>query len=83
MSDVLVRDLPADALQRLKDRALKHGRSLQSELQRILLQASQQSEPEQMTFEEAVHFAAEMRKKLEGKIEGTTAELIREDRDSR
>jgi plasmid stability protein len=40
MSDVLIRDLPAAVLQRLKAQARRHGRSLQAELNAILTEAA-------------------------------------------
>ena len=40
MSQVLVRDLDPDVVQRLKERARLNGRSLQAELKSILEQAS-------------------------------------------
>jgi plasmid stability protein len=83
MSDLLLRGVEPETVKRLKARAKRNERSLQAELRVILHQAAEREVAEVMTFEEGVRFAAEMRKKLEGKIEGTTAELIREDRDSR
>lgn len=78
MPDVLVRDVDSSALTELKRRAKKNHRSLQAELRLILLRAAEQRE---VSFEEAVRFADEMRRKYAGKITGDSADLIREDRD--
>ena len=83
MSNVLVRDVPPDALERLKARAKRRGRSLQAELQRILIEASVKSDIESMTFEEAVRLGDDLREQLKGKIKGSSADMIREDRASR
>lgn len=78
MPDVLVRDLGSPVLAQLKRRAKKHNRSLQAELRMILVDAA---EPDDISFEDAVRFADEMRQKYAGKITGDSTDLIREDRD--
>lgn len=83
MSDILLRGVEPQTVQKLKARAKRHERSLQAELRVILREAAAEPMIEAMTFQEAVRFADEMRQKLAGRIKGTTADLIREDRDSR
>lgn len=78
MPDVLVRNLDSPALAELKRRAKKNHRSLQAELRLILHRAAEQKGA---SFEEAVRFADEMRRKYAGKITGDSADLIREDRE--
>ena len=68
MPDVLIRDLDSPSLTRLKRRAKRNHRSLQAELRFILIEAS---EPQEVSFEEAVRFADEMRRKYAGKITGS------------
>ena len=75
MSQLLVRDLDPAVLQGLKERARRHGRSLQSEAKAIL-EASVTLSPD-----EARRVAAEWRQRLAGAIQGDSADLIREDRD--
>jgi len=77
MAQVLVRDLDEKLVDRLKERAKDHGRSLQGEVKAILEGATQYS------MEEARVVAEEWRRKLAGRIHGDSADLIREDRDRR
>jgi plasmid stability protein len=78
MPDVLVRDLETPVLTQLKKRAKKNHRSLQAELKLILIEAA---EPDEVSFDEAVRFADEMRRKYAGKITGDSTDIIREARD--
>lgn len=78
MPDVLVRGLEPLVLARLKHRAKTHHRSLQAELKLILSAAV---EADEVSFEEAVRFADEMRRKYAGTIAGDSTDLIREARD--
>ena len=78
MPDVLVRDLDSPVLAQLKRRAKKHHRSLQAELKMILVEAA---EPDDISFEDAVRFADEMRRRYAGKITGDSTDIIREARD--
>ena len=78
MPDVLVRDLDSPVLAQLKRRAKKHHRSLQAELKMILVEAA---EPDDISFEDAVRFADEMRHRYAGKITGDSTDIIREARD--
>lgn len=74
MPEVLVRDVDATTLRRLKARAEEHGRSLQNELKHVLLEASRSTPAEMRTAVERV------RRSLRGRRFRGSAELIREDR---
>jgi plasmid stability protein len=73
MPDILIRGLDKKVLQRLKARAKRNGRSLQSEAKTVIENAAQPS------ILEALEDAQRMRKQL-GRTFGDNAELIREDR---
>jgi len=74
MSQLLVRDLDPAVVERLKQRAKRHRRSLQGEAKAIL-------EAAVLSMDGARKLAAQWRRHLEGAIAGDSAELIREDRD--
>jgi len=74
MAQVLVRDLKADVVARLKARAKQRGRSLQTELKDILDQASRQSALD------ARALAARIRRQLAGRKHSDSVELLAEDR---
>lgn len=74
MPDLLIRNLDAEVLARLKRRAMASGRSLQSETKGILEQAAGRS------LDEALSGAASWRKKL-GKRSTDSAQALRESRD--
>jgi plasmid stability protein len=73
MPDLLIRNLEARTLDRLKRRAERSGRSLQSETKAILERAAGRS------LDEALSVAASWRKKL-GKRSTDSAAALREDR---
>jgi len=77
MSDILIRGVDTRALQRLKARAKRNGRSLQGEAKLILEQAAGHSLPA------ALAAAGQWRKKLsrQGRRFTDSATLIREDRE--
>ena len=75
MAQLLVRDLTPDTVERLKHRALRHGRSLQGEVKIILESAAK------LSMAETRQIAAQLRQSLEGRIQGDSADLIREDRE--
>lgn len=75
MPDVLVRDVYADALTKLKERARRNGRSLGAELKIVIEQAAQQLD---MTTARAL--AEEMTRRLRGRPHTDSTELLREDR---
>lgn len=74
MAQVLIRDLDAKLVQRLKERAGRHGRSLEAELRGILEQAAAAD------FVEARTLAARLRRRLAGRAHGDSADLVAEDR---
>ena len=74
MPDILIRGLAPQTLKRLKTRAKRHGRSLQSEARSVLENAAGQSVAEVLTS------ARQWRKKLGRRFEDS-ARLIREDRE--
>ncbi len=75
MSQLLIRDLAPQTIERLKMQAEHHGRSLQREVKRILEEA--------VTFSdgEAAAVAGGWRQQLAGRVLTDSAPLIREDRD--
>ena len=75
MPDVLIRDVDADALTKLKERARRNGRSLGAELKIVIEQAARQLD---MTTARAL--AEEMTRRLCGRPHTDSAELLREDR---
>jgi len=75
MSQLLVRDLDPTVVERLKQRAKQHGRSLQGEAKAILEAASL------LSIEEARRMAAAWRERLSGTMVTDSATLLREDRD--
>jgi len=75
MAQVLVRDLDAVVVERLKTRARQHGRSLQGEIKAILEGAAP------LSMSEARSLAEGWQRRLQGKIQGDSSELIREDRE--
>ena len=74
MAQVLIRELRADVVARLKARAKQRGRSLQTELKEILEQASRQSALDARTL------AARIRRQLAGRTHSDSAQLLAEDR---
>ena len=75
MAQILVRNLDNNVVARLKKRAQKEGRSLQSEVRVILEQAAQAD------MEHALELANAVRGKFMGRKFQDSTELIREDRD--
>ena len=73
MSDILIRGLDTKTVKRLKDRARRHGRSLQSEAKLLLESAAD------VTIAEILASAQTMRQKL-GRRFSDSAAMIREDR---
>ncbi len=73
--DALIRGLDAETLKRLKARAKRHGRSLQSEARRLPEQAAG-AEPEEVTA-----MLDRWKERFAGRKFSSSAALIREDRD--
>ncbi len=76
MAQVLVRDLNAAVVERLKERARHHGRSLQKEAKAILEAAAAA-----MTMDEAREVADAWHRRFTDRQFSDSAELIREDRE--
>lgn len=74
MAQVLVRNLDPAVVERLKSRALRHGRSLQAEVKRVLEQAVG------VGVEDARALAARIRRRLAGRRHSDSAALVAEDR---
>jgi len=74
MPDILIRDIDPEKLERLKARAKRNGRSLQSEAKLLIEGAA-----DDQKIEEILREAGEWRKKL-GKSSFDAAADIREDR---
>lgn len=76
MTQMLVRDLSPEVMERLKERARSNGRSLQKEVRAILEGAA-----ESYTMAEAREVSRSWHQRLAGIEHSDSAELIREDRD--
>lgn len=74
MAQLLVRDIDEDIVRRLKERAKRHNRSLQSEARMILSQAAG------FGFKEARDVASSWQKRFSGRKFPATVQMIREDR---
>lgn len=77
MAQLLVRNIPDELVNALKARAAKHGRSAEAEHRAIL------EENLKSNWDEFRKKAARLREQTRGRIVGDSADLIREDRDSR
>lgn len=77
MGQILVRGLEAQTIERLKERAKKHKRSLQGEVKTIIEEAV----PTRMSMDEARDAAIQIRKSFGSRIFSDSAELVREDRE--
>lgn len=76
MANVLIRDIPDEVVNELKQMAKLHNRPLQQELREILVKTAGQP------YGDVARQAAEIRRKLAGKRRTFTdsAELLREER---
>ena len=74
MSQLLIRGLDEKAIQRLKERAKSHGRSLESEARSILESAAGYSAAEARAAVEG------WQKRLAGRNFGDSADFVRKDR---
>jgi plasmid stability protein len=77
MPQLLVRDVPRDVVEALKRQAASHGRSAEAEHRAILEKAVKAGRE---TFRAR---AGRLRDETAGRIVGESADLIRDDRDSR
>lgn len=78
MAQILVRGLDGKVVERLKTRARKEGRSLQSAVKHILEQSAFESKVDPKA---ARKISEEFHRKFRGRKFPDTAGLIREDRD--
>jgi plasmid stability protein len=78
MPDILVRDLAKSTIKQLKTRAADNGRSLQSEVRDILERAARE-----LSLKELRRRADDISKQFAGRRFTDSADLIRDDRDSR
>lgn len=74
MAQVLVRNLDAKHVERLKERARQNGRSLEAELRGILERAASADLAEARTL------AARIRRRLAGRKHSDSAAMVAEDR---
>lgn len=74
MAQILVRNLEEKVVKRLKDRAKRERRSLQSEVKMILEQAAQ------VDMDTAREMLTKFRRRFKGRKFPDSVELIREDR---
>jgi plasmid stability protein len=78
MGSILVRGLDQKTIERLKERARLNGRSLQQEVKALLERAA-----DTLTMREARRVSERWKRRLDGRSFSDSAQLIREDRDSR
>ena len=82
MTDVLVRGVSDEVLERLKRRAAANNRSLQGELQEILTKSSREEPRRQV---DAVELARKVREKIRrehgGRLPGDSTDIVREYRE--
>ena len=74
MAQILIRNIEENVVDRLKKRAVLHGRSLQAEVKIILEQT------DYLDVASALKVADRIRKKLKGRSVTDSVELLREDR---
>jgi plasmid stability protein len=74
MAQILIRDLDDETVRRLKDRARRHGRSLQGEAKLILTHAAG------ISSHDARKLARQWHKKLAGREIPDSTDMVREDR---
>jgi len=75
MPQLLIRNLEPETIERLKEQAKQHNRSLQGEAKSIIEKSVK------ITMEETMERAIAWRKKFAGKKFSDSAELLREDRE--
>jgi plasmid stability protein len=78
MGSILVRGLNQKTIERLKERARLNGRSLQQEVKALLERAANT-----LTMPEAGQLSEQWMHRFGGRPMSDSAQLIREDRDSR
>jgi plasmid stability protein len=78
MGSILVRGLDQKTIERLKERARFNGRSLQQEVKALLERAA-----DTLSMREARGLSERWKHRVGGRSMSDSAQLIREDRDSR
>ena len=78
MAQILVRGLEEDFVKKLKERACRHGRSLQAEIKLILVETVNE---EQWDADTALKKLDAFKRRFKGRKFSDSADLIREDRD--
>jgi antitoxin FitA len=78
MGSILVRGLDQKTIERLKERARLNGRTLQQEIKALLARAA-----DTLTMREARGLSERWNHRLGGRSMSDSAQLIREDRESR
>ena len=79
MPDILVRNLSVETVERLKERARKHRRSLQAEVATVIEEAV---EGDVDPWGDFLGWAAAFKAGIDPAIQTDSTELIRKDRDS-
>ena len=79
MSNILIRDVDEQIVERIKRKAARRGQSMQQHLKRLVERDAGMSLLE--SYEAAERIAAQFR--AEGRTFSDSTELVREDRDSR
>ena len=74
MSQVLIRNIDPAAIEKLKNKASRHGRSLQAELKDILERAARTDVSDFETV------AGQLRRRLEGRVHTDSADIQAQDR---
>ncbi len=80
MAEIVVRDVDDAVVEKLRERAEAAGRSLEAEVKVIL---AREANSGKVDMETAHRLAGEFRARFKGRKLPDSAELIREDRDSR
>ncbi len=80
MSDMVLSYLDDDLKQRLRERAAKHGRSMEAELRAIVADALRRPDPEDRA-DEFKRLASKVRALSEGRAQTPSEQLLRESRD--
>ncbi len=78
MAQLLVRGLPEETVQRLKERAARNGRSLEGEVREVL-----NSSASMLTLGEARAVSEAWHKRFAGRTFSDSAEIIRQEREAR
>ncbi len=81
MAQILIRGLEDEDIERLRQHASDHQRSLEAEARIALRSAAQR--PTREDREQFIKFGDRMRKSLHGKVKGDSVDLIREGRGER